>query len=239
MMVLFAHGRKEQAFGFIIAPVLLVAIIGVFTGGFSGVLLAVRLETPGARIATGVIGGLLLAFAVLLVVAFAVQASRPLPVSERAGRTAWVAIEDRLIELWKRPPDEHADPLRAFAELYADPVFINGVATPLTEVVERARALHVAFSDHVFQLLDRVVQSSSGLLAISFRHTARHVGPWRTALGEVPATGRTVTGLGIDILTIVGDRVHKILVVADELQRLVQVAEPSGPLRPLLGGPVR
>lgn len=35
-------------------------------------------------------------------------------------------------------------------------------------------------------------------------------------------TGRMVTGLGIDVLTLTGDRVTEIWVLADELQRLAQ-----------------
>jgi hypothetical protein len=129
---------------------------------------------------------------------------------------------ERLMDLWVVPTDQRTDPMAAFGAVYADPVTINGTPTPLGELVARARALHATFSDHVIELVDRV--EAQDKLAIAFRHTARHVGPWQTALGEVPATGRTVTGLGMDILTFDADgRISEIWVLADELQRLLQV----------------
>lgn len=66
-----------------------------------------------------------------------------------------------------------------------------------------------------------------GALAIAFRHSARHVGPWTTVAGVIAPTGRTVAGIGIDILTISGGKITQIWVLADELQRLLQV-RPDG-----------
>jgi len=60
-------------------------------------------------------------------------------------------------------------------------------------------------------------------LAIAFRQAGRHVGPLPTPLGPVPATGRRIEGLGMDILTLSGGRISQIWVLADELQRLVQL----------------
>jgi hypothetical protein len=133
-----------------------------------------------------------------------------------------VTIEQRLLDLWARPPDGHDDPLAAFRELYTDPVTINGTPVAVGDLVARARALHVAFSSHAIELVERI--ETPGKLAIAFRHTARHTGAWGTPLGELPPTGRTVTGLGIDLLTIDSDgRVSAIWVLADELQRVLQV----------------
>jgi hypothetical protein len=93
----------------------------------------------------------------------------------------------------------------------------------VTDLVARARALHVTFADHAIELVDRVVEQL-GKLAIAFRHTARHVGTWTTPLGEIAPTGRTITGLGIDLFTLDADgRITEIWVLADELQRLLQV----------------
>jgi hypothetical protein len=76
------------------------------------------------------------------------------------------------------------------------------------------------------EIVDRVAQP--GKLAIAFRHRARHTGPWTTPVGEIAPTGATVTGLGIDLLTLVDDRVAEIWVLADELQRLAQVGAVRG-----------
>ena len=96
----------------------------------------------------------------------------------------------------------------------------------VADLVARARALHAAFTEHEIEVVDRVAQP--GKLAIAFRHTARHSGPWATAVGEIAPTGRTITGLGIDVLTLAGDRVTEIWVLADELQRLAQVGALPG-----------
>jgi SnoaL-like polyketide cyclase len=105
-------------------------------------------------------------------------------------------------------------------------VLIDGTPVALPDLVARARALHVAFTEHEIEVVDRVAQP--GKLAIAFRHTARHTGPWTTLAGEVAPTGATVTGLGIDVLTLVDGRVSEIWVLADELQRLAQVGAIAG-----------
>jgi hypothetical protein len=135
-----------------------------------------------------------------------------------------VALGQRLFDLWSVPPDTHADPVEAFRRLYTDPVMINGVSVPVVELVARARALHEAFTDHVIDVVEQV--SASGKLAIAFRHTARHTGVWATPLGDIAPTGRTVSGLGIDVLSIDSNgRVTGIWVLADELQRIMQVSD--------------
>lgn len=136
------------------------------------------------------------------------------------------SLEARLFDLWSSPPETHADLLAAFGTVYTDPVLINGAPVALADLVARARALHVAFSDHEIQVVDRVAQP--GKLAIAFRHSARHSGPWSTALGEIAPTGEIVAGLGIDLLTLEDGRVAEIWVLADELQRLAQVGALPG-----------
>jgi hypothetical protein len=133
---------------------------------------------------------------------------------------------DRLLQLWSTPPDGDADQLAAFAAVYTDPVLINDTPMALPDLVARARALHAAFSEHEIEVVDRIEQP--GKLAVAFRHIARHTGPWVTAVGEVAPTGRTVTGVGIDLLTLEDDRVAAIWVLADELQRLQQVGALPG-----------
>ena len=135
-------------------------------------------------------------------------------------------LQTRLFRLWTSPPDNTADPLAAFGAVYTDPVLINGAPMALTDLVARARALHVAFSDHEIEVVDRIAEP--GKLALAFRHTARHTGLWTTPLGEIAPTGTTVTGVGIDLLTLDDGRVASIWVLADELQRLAQVGAVAG-----------
>jgi hypothetical protein len=133
-----------------------------------------------------------------------------------------MAIDDQLFALWLVPPDTLEDPAGAFADLYTDPVTINGVPMPVSDLVDRARALHEAFTEHELEIVDRV--EAPGKLTVAFRHRARHTGVWRTPLGDLPPTGHTVAGLGIDVLTIAADeRISEIWVLADELQRILQI----------------
>jgi predicted ester cyclase len=136
-----------------------------------------------------------------------------------------MTIDDRLFELWTTPPDERPDPAGPFREVYADPVTINGAPMPVEGLVARARALHAAFDRHEIEVVDRIEEP--GRLAIAFRHRARHVGEWETPLGTLAPTGRVVTGLGIDLLTFTDGKISSIWVLADELQRILQV-HPSG-----------
>jgi hypothetical protein len=130
-------------------------------------------------------------------------------------------LEDRLFALWTAPPDSRDDPIAAFRDLYDDPVLINGTPLPVPDLVARARALHSAFTDHDIRIVERIAEP--GKLAIAFRHTARHTGPWTTPVGVLEPTGMTVAGLGIDLLTVHDGRITEIWVLADELQRLLQV----------------
>src|SRR5690349_20501603 len=112
-------------------------------------------------------------------------------------------IEEQLFALWRVSPHEQPDTEAAFRRLYADPVLINGAPMPVADLVARAGALHATFTDHHIEVVDRV--QAPGKLAVAFRHRARHTGPWPTPLGELPPTGREVTGLGIDVLTLGDD----------------------------------
>ena len=133
-----------------------------------------------------------------------------------------MSITRQLFDLWQVPPDTLDDPVAAFRQVYPDPVSTNGAAMAVTDLVARARALHTAFPEHVIEVVEEV--PAPGKLTVAFRHAARHTGAWTTPLGEFPATGRVVTGLGIDVLTLDDDgRVSAIWVLADELQRILQV----------------
>lgn len=136
-------------------------------------------------------------------------------------------LERTLFDLWRRPPATHPDPDGAFGRVYTDPVLVNDAPMTVGELVARATALHEAFTEHEIEVVDRV--AVPGKLTVAFRHRARHTGVWRTPLGDLPPTGRIVTGLGIDVLTLDEDgRVARIWVLADELQRILQVSHADG-----------
>lgn len=128
---------------------------------------------------------------------------------------------EKLLSLWDVPPDTRPDPVADFAAVYTDPVVVNGASLTVAEMVDRARALHAAFTGHEREVLD--VVSSPGKLAVAFRLTADHTGSWETALGVLEPTGRRITATVIEVLTLDGTgRVAAIVMVADELGRLRQ-----------------
>ena len=128
---------------------------------------------------------------------------------------------DRLLALWGAPPDTRPDPEAEFAALYTDPVLVNGTPLTIADLVDRARALHTAFTGQQHEVLD--VVEAPGKLAVAFRLTADHTGPWATALGELAPTGKRLTTTVVDVLTLAPDgRIASLVMVADELGRLQQ-----------------
>jgi len=61
---------------------------------------------------------------------------------------------EHLTRLWTEPVPASAEAVRAFGELYTDPVSINGTPTSLLDLVERARALQRAFADLSMEIVD-------------------------------------------------------------------------------------
>lgn len=130
-------------------------------------------------------------------------------------------LVDRLAALWTRVPAGDGRDEAAFRELYTDPVTLNGVATPIGDLVRRHLALHAAFEDIDIDVVDRA--EMPGALAVVLRQQGRHAGALPTPLGTVPPTGRRFEVLGIDVLTLSRGRISRIWVVADELGRLAQL----------------
>lgn len=96
--------------------------------------------------------------------------------------------------------------------------------------MQRARSLLAGLDQLAWDVVDRVDAPGKG--AIAFRISGRRVGELATPLGAIPATGRRIDGLGIDICTIVDGKVTEIWVLADDLARLIQLdalslTEPS------------
>jgi predicted ester cyclase len=131
------------------------------------------------------------------------------------------ALLDRLFDLWLESVDERDDPEAAFRELYADPVSINGTPTPVSFLVERARALQRAFAGLTTEIVEQV--ETSDRLAIAFYIRGRHVGPLLTPIGTVAPTGSTVEIRTIDVLTITDGVITALWVVSDELGMLTQL----------------
>jgi hypothetical protein len=113
------------------------------------------------------------------------------------------------------------DALAAFRELYTDPVSINDADTALVDVVERARALQLAFADLMMEVIDEI--EAPGRLVVVFLQRGRHVGPLTLPLGEIPATGRRIEVRTIDVLSISAGRINAIQVVPDNLGLAMQL----------------
>jgi len=130
-------------------------------------------------------------------------------------------VLERLLRLWQRPVVAGPEAEAAFREVYADPVTVNGAPMSVADLVQRARMLQGAFTDlrievvHDYELPNRIV--------VAFFMHGRHTGPFVTALGTVPATGREVTQRITDILTLTDGRISEIWVIADDLGVLQQL----------------
>ena len=123
---------------------------------------------------------------------------------------------ERALPLWAGPLAPGDAGLAAFAEVYTDPVTVNGSPTPLQVLVDRARMLQGAFDHLGHELLAQV--DEPGRCSFAFRLSGRHVGPLATPLGEVAPTGRELEALAMDIFVLQGDgRVAEIWAVADYL----------------------
>ena len=132
-----------------------------------------------------------------------------------------MSLVERLLACWEEPVDERADPEADFRTVYHDPVTINGVATPVADLVRRARALQEALEGRRTRIVHRI--ESADVIVIGFYLTGRHVGPFPCALGRVPATGVEITARATDILTLVDGRVKDIWVISDDLAVLAQM----------------
>ena len=133
------------------------------------------------------------------------------------------------MRLWTEPVGTNEDAVAAFAEVYTDPVCLNGADVPLTDLVERARALQRAFADLSVEIIDEV--EVPGRLVVVFLQRGRHAGPLALPLGEVAPTGRAVEVRTIDVLSITEGRISKVHVVADNLGLAMQL----GAVAPLRG----
>lgn len=128
---------------------------------------------------------------------------------------------DRLLDLWSGPVTAGPEADAAFRELYTDPVLVNGVAVPVSALVERAVRLQSTFDRVDREVLD--VADCGDKVAVAFRLTGRQVGPMSTSAGELAPTGQRLSMRVIDVLTLTEGRISSLWMVADELGALAQV----------------
>jgi SnoaL-like polyketide cyclase len=131
-------------------------------------------------------------------------------------------LVDRALRLWSEPLPEGDAAVAAFRTVYTDPLDVNGAATALQVLVDRARMLQRALEGIDVHIKERF--EAPGRQAFAFRITGHHVGPLETPLGEIAAAGRVLTLDGIDIFLVDddGDRVTGVWAIADFLDVLIQ-----------------
>jgi hypothetical protein len=105
--------------------------------------------------------------------------------------------------------------------VYADPVVVNGIETPVTDLVRRAGMLQRAFDQLGMHILDAV--ETPDRVVIAFLMRGRHVGPFQSFLGVITPTQREIEVRTIDKLTVTTGLVSAIWVVADDLGLLRQL----------------
>ncbi len=105
-----------------------------------------------------------------------------------------MTVVDALFDLWQ-DPIEGPEAYAAFAEVYCDPVIVNGNEMALADLVVRARTLQGALAGLKADILQVVEGDSS--LAIAFvmrgRHTGDYPGPseWSRPLESRSRSGRS------------------------------------------------
>ncbi|GAA1802979.1 hypothetical protein GCM10009682_26030 [Luedemannella flava] len=132
-----------------------------------------------------------------------------------------MSLVERLLACWEDPIGDRVDPEADFRAVYHDPVTINGVATPVADLVRRARAIQTALEGRRTRIVHRI--ETGDVIVLGFYLTGRHVGPFPTALGKVPATGVEISVRATDILTVVDGRVADIWVISDDLGVLTEM----------------
>ena len=130
-------------------------------------------------------------------------------------------VVDQIMALWHRLPDDDEQARAAFAAVYAERVRVNGTELTVDDLLARARALQSALSDIRHETIDRLEVGDK--LVVAFRLLGRHTGTLGTPLGDVPATGKSVTVHGMDILTFSDGRITAITVLSDQLGMLAQL----------------
>ena len=140
----------------------------------------------------------------------------------RSGKTlAMATIVEHALRLWTQPVPQADDGVAKFRTVYADPLTVNGIDTPLVDLVERARMLQRAINPVHHEVLEEFEAPSRA--AFAFRLYGTHVGPLATPLGDLAPTGQILEMRGMDIFEIDKDVVVAVWAVADWLTSLSAV----------------
>jgi hypothetical protein len=128
---------------------------------------------------------------------------------------------DRMLRLWSMtPPDDAAEALSAFREVYVDPYSVNGEEVPVSALVDRARMMHAGLAGLRHEVLDRIDSGNRTVLVM--RQTGRHTGPLSTPLGTWQPSGVSLERRIIEVLTVEADRLRSVWAAGDDLGRLIQ-----------------
>ncbi len=128
---------------------------------------------------------------------------------------------DRAVRLWTESLPAGDAAVEAFRSAYADPVVINGTDVSVAALVERARGAQAALADLRIEVVDRF--DAGDRSAVAFRQSGRHVAAMPGPDGTAPS-GRLLTGIGIDLFTIVDDRIARIWIVSELMSSLLRRA---------------
>lgn len=131
------------------------------------------------------------------------------------------AFIDRLLRLWDEPIIDWAAAETAFRSVYADPVTVNDVKMPVSDLIRRAVALQETYEGRTTEVVECL--ETPGRIALAIRIRGRHVGALATPLGPVTPTGRMVEIRVIDLLTLSGGLVTSMWTASDELGLLRQL----------------
>jgi predicted ester cyclase len=135
-------------------------------------------------------------------------------------------LVERALALWDHGAADQESAVERFLAVYTDPVVVNGVSVPLTDLVARATGMAAAFADRRTTVHD--VVEGDGFLAFAFEIRARHVGAWVGVAATVPPSGREVTLRGMDIFHVDDDgRVARLWAVNDQSDLLADPAQSS------------
>jgi hypothetical protein len=158
--------------------------------------------------------------------------------SERADHGSSHPV-DRMLQLWKHPPEPDQSTLSAFRAVYSDPYRVNGTSIPVVDLMQRVRTLHAALDGLHHEVLDRV--DAPGRTALLLRQEGIHVGPLPTPLGTLAATGRRLQRRLVEFISHDNHRLLHATALADDLERLMEAGAvllttpttsqpPQGPL---------
>ena len=130
-------------------------------------------------------------------------------------------IVDRLLAVWTQPPEDPAVLEQELRAIYTDPLTLNGVTQPLSELVAFAVRTAGAFSDQSSEILQK--HQTADILTFAFVRRGRHTGTYASSLGPIEATGRTFELRVIDLLTLENGRIAGGWAISDELGLLRQL----------------